>query len=445
MSAALRRTVLAKGYASEGELAALEAWPAYGEARLAERLFRSGLLSDQQLVDAFTALGATDGTSELVHGQPAPAALGAISRLLAQKHRALPLRVERSRLIVAMLDPADDDGLEKLAWFCGLAVEPRAVRPRILFQALSEAYGVMPVRPDSVFLAHNRGHRDDFVEPPHSGADSVVDGEVLPAPSADIPHRVFGTPEATADPYESPLARSVIAVCREVIDWNRERRVGEDVDEDAHERGTSLSLERLSERERGDAPIDQSALAAIARSLPAPSALAARDQIPPRILDVLVPPLRSAVLFLARGSVAVGWDGKAQSSLTGVSSRGAIRDVLLPLTAPSAFARAFQWQRIAVGNAADPTTTERILWRHLKQEAPSSFAVLPMLSSTAGVPPGALLYVDRAHGMIDDDLVTAIQSALDTLAHAVSPFVVSGTLFPEVRDLPDKLRLRLGP
>lgn len=392
---------------SEEDLAALEQWAPYEGARLAERLYRSGLVSDAQLCELFVALGATDGTAELLAGPP-PAALGALSRSIAERRRAVGLRVERGRLVVAMLDPADTESIEKISFFTGLAVEPRAVRPRVLFHALQRAYGIPPVLPDAAFLA-SRNDIGVFAEPPHS--DGGFDR--LPAPSPDIPERMFGAVPKHLSPADprSPLARSVMAAS------------GVGVTEEPPI--STLAVELLRDTRPARTPIvDEDALAALRRHLPPGSAIEARDSLPPQVLRLLVPPLRTAVLFLVRGNVAVGWDGRAEDR-----GRDAIRDVLLPLTAPSTFQRALEWQRVAVGNAADPTTVERILWRHLGLAAPSSLAVLPILVGSAV---HALLYIDRAEGMLDDVHVDAARRAGHALADGIAPFVAAGVLFPEV-------------
>lgn len=392
---------------SEEDLAALEKWPPYQGLRLAERLYRSGLVSDAKLCEIFVRLGATDGTADLLAGQPPPAALGALSRSLAERRRAIGLRIEKGRLVVAMLDPADTEAIEKISFFAGLAVEPRAVRPRVLFQALHEAYGIAPVLPDAAFLA-SLSPTGPFVEPPHSDGD----GDTLPAPSPDIAPRVFGFEPrrlSHADP-SSPLARSVRLASGEVVDEAPK---------------SALAIELLRDVAPARTPIvDEAALAALRRHLPPGSALEARDSLPPQVLRLLVPPLRTAVLFLVRGHVAVGWDGRAPER-----GRQDIRDVLLPLTAPSTFQRALEWHRVALGNAADPTTIERILWRHLGLPAPSSLAVLPIL---VGDVVHALLYIDRAEGMLDDAHVDAARRAGNALADGIAPFASAGALFPEV-------------
>ena len=405
---ALRLAVLDRGLVTPEELKALEAWAPYQGARLAERLYRSGLLTDTQLLELFLSLGATDGTPELLAGAPPPAALGALSRHLAEKHRAIGLRVERARLVVGMLDPSDTEALERLTFFCGLAVEPRAVRPRVLFKALADAYGITNVAPDAAFLASRR--RETLAQ--------SDEGDALPAPSPDQPHRVFqSTKEPTADPRSSELARSVAAMFGAVPDT----RPGEGSDLTQALEAVLKDTRPASSPELSEDRLDD--LERLHLSLPVSSAVEARDSLPPQVLRFLVPPLRAAVLFLVRDNVAVGWDGRAPNQ-----GRERVRDVLLPLTAPSVFERALTWKRVSLGNPSDPTTTERILFRHLSLVAPSSFAVIPIV---VGERVTALLYIDRGDGMLDDTQVDMARRAGNALADGLAPFVAAGTLFSE--------------
>jgi hypothetical protein len=135
----LKTAVLDKKLLTAAELDAVLEWPAASGARLAEKLYRSGLLSDRVIAELFVKNGAQDATDDLVDKVPPPAALGALSRAQAEKHRAIGLRVEKARLLVAMLDPSDTDAIEKLSFFTGLAVEPRVCRARVLFAALASA------------------------------------------------------------------------------------------------------------------------------------------------------------------------------------------------------------------------------------------------------------------------------------------------------------------
>ena len=401
----LRQALLERGMVGQADLDALEAWGPYAGLPLAERVFRSGLVGDNHLVQAYESLGATDITGDVVTSLPQPAALGALTNALADKHRALPVRVEGRRLIVALLDPSDTNTLEKLSFYCGLVVEPRAIRARVLFDALHRAYGVAVVRPDGAFL---ESRRFDKNQDPEGEWD-----EELPGPSGRARHRPL---PLALDPGRSPLAGALAQVLAE----------HGDVPFLTEERAPSL-LE-LPPPDRRPA---QSPSLGVGRRLsglfPVPSMdlLAARDSLPPQVLGVVVPPLRSAVLFLRRGNVAVGWDGRGPRI-----GREDIRDVLLPLTAPSVLCEALAAQHTVLGNPRDPTTMERTLFRFLQLPPPRSFGALPIVVGDAVV---ALLYVDRDDGVLDAELLADARQVGTTLADGLAPFVAGDVLFGRPR------------
>ncbi len=413
MPATLREAVLEQKLVVEADLVALESWAPYRGASLAERLYRSGLVADQHLVAAFAALGATDATGVVLHGLPLPAALGAFSRALAEKHRALPLTVEKRRLVVALLDPSDTTTLEKLTFTCGLVVEPRACRPRVLFEALHKAYDVVAVRPDGAFLESRRSRSTSIGL---GFEDAAFD---LPAPSTDVAARTFARTLRQGGHGAADVARSPIASALS--------EAADGIDIDINDSQPPLRKTLLEQRARDLGPartpiIDPSALRAVTQNPPR-DLVAARDSLPPQVLRLLVPPLRTCALFLVRKNVAVGWDVR---SADGTVTTERVRDVLLPLSAPSVLSEAVSGRCAAFGNPRDPTTMERTLFRFLKTPPPRAFAALPVLAGDEVI---AILYVDR-DGAIDDGLIDEVRRAGAALGDAIAPLAAAGTLFP---------------
>lgn len=414
MPATLRDALLQEKLVDAADLAALESWAPYRGLGLAERIYRSGLVPDQKLVLAFAALGATDATSVVLAGMPAPAALGAFTRALAEKHRALPLSIEKRRLVVALLDPSDTNTLEKLTFTCGLVVEPRACRPRALFEALSKAYDIAVVRPDGAFLESRRA----------GGASEGADDNAfdLPAPNTDVAARAFARTlrkGGAADVSSSPIASAL----SEAVD-------GIDIDLSDSQPPTTKSL--LEQRARDLRPartpiIDANVLSTVTANPPR-DLLAARDSLPPQVLRLLVPPLRTCALFLVKKNVAVGWDVRAADDAV---TTDRIRDVLLPLSAASVLSEAVAVRRASLGNPRDPTTMERTLFRFLRTPPPRAFAALPVLAGDDVI---AVLYVDR-DGPLDDGLIDEVRRAGAALGDALAPLAAAGLLFP-ARSLP---------
>jgi hypothetical protein len=381
-------------------------------------------VSDDVLRDLFVEQGVVDKTFELAARLPPPAALGALERMHAEKHRAIALRVERGRVVVGMLDPSDTVALEKIAFYTGLAVEPTVVAAGVLFRALEKAYGVMPAVPDVTFMRTwlpRRGHVGDDVMPPPTilpaglpppttspsmmrarerDDDVTASHDIARAHDSAPELSTEGTKEAL-DPSASPLARSLYGLTDDATI------------EDAGPR-SALSLAMVSDLRPASTP-------AVKDQPPPEPARAARDSLPPQVLPLLVPPFRAAALFLVRDQMAIGWDG-----LGGDLRPDDIRDLLLPLSGTSAFQRAWEWGLVSAGNPRDPTTIERTFFRCLRGPVPCAFAVLPIL---VGKVPVALLYVDRTEGPLDDKLLASVRQCGMTLADGLAPLVAEGRLF----------------
>ncbi len=370
---------------SRADLDALEVWAPYRGLGLAERVYRSGLVSDARLVEAFVGLGAVDATSRVLHKSPPPAALGAFTRTLAERHRALPLSVERTRLVVALLDPSDAATIEKLSFTCGLVIESRSCRPRVLFEGLAAAYDVVVVRPEPAFLASRSLKRMG----PGVGHDDFS----LPPPSTDamahfVAPRVDTSRFAKAD-VASPMAR-MLAEAAELASATQAAHIVES-------RRSSSTFALLSAAAVSPAalvpaivaPSLESALAMSTSSVPTPA------RSGPDLASV-VPPLRCCAVFHVRDSVAVGVD--VRTAVVDGATPDVIRDVLVPLTAPGVLSTAVTSRRVAIGNARDPTTMERTLFRFLRLSAPRSFCAVPIVRGAEIV---AVLYADRDDSNID--------------------------------------------
>ena len=414
--ASLHDALITQGVAPD-DLAALMAWPPYRGLGLAERVYRSGLVSDARLVEALVSLGATDATPLVLAATPPPAALGAFTRALAQRHRALPLSIERRRLVVALLDPGDAATLEKLSHVCGLAIEPRACRPRVLFERLARAYDAVVVKPEPGFL-HSR--RAALVA---AAADADDVGRDLPPPSTDAALQVL-VRRGHVNVSTSPMARALAEVADMVGAQDAiEIDLSDDDDDNAHRRLPADGPHDL--RPASSPSLSQAAIAELRAGHT--DVVAARDSLPPMVLRLLVPPLRSCALFVIRSNIAVGWDVRTAN---GAISTATMRDVLVPLTADSVLATAYQQRHVAVGRARDPSTMERTLFRLMRLAPPRSCIALPVLG---GATVEALMYADSGDAVIDDALIDELRRVGSALGDALAPLLAAGMLAPPAR------------
>jgi hypothetical protein len=399
----LRLAILDRGLLTVQQLEEVEHWARVGEVPLFEKLYRSGLVSDAKLLDLLLEQGAKDATAELDQEMPPPAALGALDRETASRTRAIPLGVKPPRLIVGMLDPSDSASLERIAFYCGLLVEPRAVKASVLFRALHEAYGIPVVGPDpNVFGG--------------SASAMYADDEIpdeLPPPSANLPEvKMTGVPPPDvraktpqADPSTSPLAAQLISAAG-----------GQLPDYAATPSGEAPAMGWLSARGPSSPALED-----LPNTSPDTDTVHLRDTLPPQVLPLLEKHFRTVIMFLVRDNVAVGWDGSGE----GVS-REQIRDVLIPLTAPSAFARAWTFGMVASGSVREPTTIERIFFRFLGREPPRAFVVLPI---QVGQQVSALIYVDLEIEVLDEEHMAVAHQVGLTLADALAPLVAENRIF----------------
>lgn len=433
--ATLKDALISMGV-SGADLDALEVWAPYRGLGLAERVYRSGLVSDARLVEAFVGLGAVDATSSVLHKTPPPAALGAFTRTLAERHRALPLSVERTRLVVALLDPSDAATIEKLSFTCGLVIEPRSCRPRVLFEGLAAAYDVVVVRPEPAFLASRSLKR--------MGPGVEDDGFNLPPPSTDamahfVAPRVDSNRFAKAD-VGSPMARMLaeaaeLASATQPVHFVDERRSSSTFALLSTAAVSSPALSpaiaqpppvvaarstlpaatttvsttaptAVSTSEATNAATNAAtsvsvhtptvSSAAVLTATPTTATSNAASRTSSADLAGVVPPLRCCAVFHVRDNIAVGVD--VRTAVVDAATPEVIRDVLVPLTAPGVLSTAVSSCRVAIGNPRDPTTMERTLFRFLRLAAPRSFCAVPVVRDGHVV---AVIYADRDDSNID--------------------------------------------
>lgn len=120
---------------------ALQAQKIFG-GRFGTNLIELGYLDDEALADGLSRqLGVPKvgpGEMEAI----APEVLAMIPAKAATRLCLLPVRVENGRLILAMLDPADERVAERIARNVGLPVEPRVVAEVELVYFLEKYYQV---------------------------------------------------------------------------------------------------------------------------------------------------------------------------------------------------------------------------------------------------------------------------------------------------------------
>lgn|GEM_PF-2439314 len=201
MAHVLRQLLLDKGHLQNEELENIETFTAFGAASFVEKVWRSGLVSDDVLIGLLRdECNVADGTDTLVNTPPSSGALGALSRELAEEHRAVPLAVDPAKITIGMLDPMNASGITAIKAYCFLPVEVEAVAPSTLFQALRDLYGIAPVRQESasIFRVGDGSAADAPAAEPPADADELSTDDDSRASIAPPPAEAVGDAAAAA-------------------------------------------------------------------------------------------------------------------------------------------------------------------------------------------------------------------------------------------------------
>ena len=72
---------------------------------------------------------------------------------VADRHKAVPIRIQQKRLHLAMLDPKDLVGLDEISYLTGMVVVPYVSPEFRIYRALERYYGVQRLRPDRISIS----------------------------------------------------------------------------------------------------------------------------------------------------------------------------------------------------------------------------------------------------------------------------------------------------
>lgn len=191
---------------------------------LVTHLLKLGFVDEQTAGEALTeASGVPYASGERLRSIPLEA-LSAIPAELAQKHRAVPFRLEDRRLRVAMLNPRDRVAIDEIRSASGYAVEPWITTEYRLYQALERHYKVRIPGTRAIALApHERPRRKERRatvpaeqdQGPRRSAEPELGLDGLPLDADIAPDFAFGASsgvgadEEPSDALEAVPSRSV--------------------------------------------------------------------------------------------------------------------------------------------------------------------------------------------------------------------------------------------
>ena len=331
--------------------------------RLGGILVRKGLLSAEQLEQAIQCqviFGGRLGTNLLELGHvredelnevlaqkcqvPAvmreeleeipPKVIELVSRELAHRYQAVPLRLAGAQLSMAMLDPAGPAGLKALAAATGKAIKPAVALEVYLRWALERYYGI---KREARFINLERMlalSREMAAQPAPSGL-SFGARAPTPAPSAKPlgPGDTFwagsqNIPLFPVDPLlPDPQSITAMEGAPKTLDdfWERVGRT-------SHPHQLLPKLFRQLEQAGG------------------------RDQIAQLILDFGQRILPRVALFFVKAGLVFGWDGRGERL-----SREQVSGIMLPLDRPSIFRTVVETDAVSLGPVPDTPLNRRFL------------------------------------------------------------------------------------
>jgi hypothetical protein len=110
--------------------------------KLGSSLIELGFIDEDKLVYFLSRkLGVPGVGKQALTSIPAEV-LKKIPVALAEKYRVIPIRIENRRIAVAMVDPADLQAIDELAFITGLIVEPHIAPELLIMNALERHYSV---------------------------------------------------------------------------------------------------------------------------------------------------------------------------------------------------------------------------------------------------------------------------------------------------------------
>src|SRR5689334_11436948 len=109
-----------------------------GDGSLAEKLIRSGTITDEELARTLAQHYGVDEV-DFRTTDPEPDAVALLPQELAESLRAVPISVEDDQVVIAVVDPSPEHAAE-VAAALGRAVVPKATTHRAMDRALASEY-----------------------------------------------------------------------------------------------------------------------------------------------------------------------------------------------------------------------------------------------------------------------------------------------------------------
>lgn len=382
MAERLGQHLLRKGAISQSQLQeALRTQQFFG-GNLGSHLIQLGYLEEDELGEALAELLGVPYAGREVLRHPEPLAVAALPADFTKKHRALPFRLEKNELHVALQNPRDALGLHEASFLTGLQIVPYVSPEFRLLQAIEKHYKVRLDRHHGIRVpgaspapgASRSGNETAKAPPASKGPELGLDGRPLDAPAEAVDFRSPATPGVPSDrsPAESPPPSIRMLVDREPP--------GADPRETPPAAVPPAPVSGLEEAARGIVEArDRDAVARVA-------------------LGWLSARYRRAALLSVQRDLAVGWTGIGPDF-----EPERIKKVQVDLKVPSIFST-FRDMRTIYFGPVPSVPANQDLFTYLGGRLPAAALVVPVAIKSRLV---ALLYADNGEeAMPPPDLVS---------------------------------------
>jgi hypothetical protein len=390
---------------------ALQARVVYG-GRLGTNLLELGYLSLDELARYLAEYTGAPLAPAKRLADPHPQALRAIPVALARRFKALAFDLQADSLHVAMLDPADEAQVAKIAEVTGRRIKSFAV-PEVLLHTLLEQHLSVPPERRFANLAKSLGARDALRR--------VKEAREQAKSSAPEPSRKPSAPPVDAGP--TPLAEgeelideaSFAKLHEELVLRGRPDQSGDgddsqdeilldDVEANTQEEFTSVPFE--------DPPEDPAEIARLEARI---SGAADRDEIATLAVRLARAYVGTAALFLVQGGTMAGLRGDSSE----LERR--IQGIVIPLETESQFARVGATREPWRGEPPQDGVDARVV-RALGRERVREMVLLPICIRDRVV---NVLYADNDFEALGETSLAALGALCNCVSRAYQRLILA--------------------
>ena len=428
MTQRLGDLLIQRGLITEAHLTTALRTQEFFGGHLGSILLDLGFLEEQSLGETLSrAAGVRYAPSEFLEDVPEEV-IKVLPSKIAEKHKAIPLRIQQKRLHLVMLDPKDLVCLDEIAYITGMVVIPYVAPEFRIYEALGRYYGVQKLRADRITLSG----KVDPASLLRIDTDPPSQRSATPPPKAPAgPGEVGldGLPlDAEVDPTDTPFAQPPKSPTTDVLLDQMPRSLSEwresppqapgplqhpppisgPADRTPVSHYTPPPVQAIPAPPQAPTPTPSSEEDPLSEASERLLSAETREEIAEILLNFVGKFFRRRLLFFFQRDRIVGWDGWGDQV-----SRERVKNVLLPMESLSLFTSLKEGGRPFRGPVADLPANRR-LFEDLGMSAPSEVVLVPIVLKERVV---SVIYGDNGTdplGKVELDLLgrLSVQAAI---------------------------------